>query len=464
MPLRPSARARARVTMLLENNAYPADVRVRREAESLRDGGWDVHVIAPRAAGQPRREVVDGVRVERFRLPREREGVAALLGEYLVANVQLHARALRALARGAHVLHLHNPPDTLFPAAWAARALRRAVVFDLHDLAPELFAEKFGSAAASVAGLAQPAAAGRAARASLAERLVVRTLRGCERRTARAASAVLTTNASYRDVVAERDGVPVERIAIVRNGPLAATIVAQPSLREGALSDPHLLFLGSMESQDGVDELPRLLAALRGRHGLTGATLTCVGEGGRRAAVQAACVAAGLDGAATFTGQVPHADVPALLGAADICLDPAPPGPLNDRSTMIKIAEYLAAGRPVVANPLHETRHTAGNAAAYAARLGADGLADAVAALAADPARRRALAAAGLARARELTWEHSAAELLRAYAPLAPAGAVAPAPASPAIVAAAPAPAPAPAPTAPPGPLAPVAPAAAPLP
>lgn len=395
--------ARARVSMLLENNAYPADVRVRREAESLRDGGWDVHVIAPRAAGQRRREVVDGVRVERFRLPREREGVLALLLEYLVANVQLHARALRALARGAHVLHLHNPPDTLFPAAALARLLGRAVVFDLHDLAPELFAEKFGGAGTG-------------------GRLVVRALRACERRTARGASVVLATNASYRDVVVGRDGVPAERVAIVRNGPLAATIVAEPELRDGALADPRLLFLGSMESQDGVDELPALLAALRERHGLVGATLTCVGDGGRRAALEAACDAAGLDGAVTFTGLVPHAEVPRLLAGVDVCLDPAPPGPLNDRSTMIKVAEYLAAGRPVVANPLHETRRTAGDAAAYALRAGADGLADAVAALAADPARRRALATAGLARVRELTWERSAVELLRAYAPLAPAG------------------------------------------
>lgn len=389
---------RPRVTMLLENNPYPQDVRVRREAETLRDGGWDVHVIAPRAAGQPARETVAGVRVERFRLPAEREGVAALVREYLVANVQMHVRAARALLGGARVLHLHNPPDTLFPAGALARALGRAVVFDLHDLAPELFAAKF-------AGRGRP---------------VERVLRACERWTVRVASVVLTTNASARALVLARDRVAEERVRVVRNGPPAATIVAQPSLRDGALRDPRLLFLGSMESQDGVDELPALLGALRGRHGLTGATLTCVGEGGRRAALAAAFRAAGLEHAVTFTGQVAHADVPRLLAGADVCLDPAPPGPLNDRSTMIKVAEYLAAGRPLVAHPLLETRRTAGAAAAYARAPGAAGLAEAVAALCADPGRRRALAAAGLVRVRDLTWERSAAELLAAYAPLRP--------------------------------------------
>jgi hypothetical protein len=37
--------------MLLENDLYPQDVRVRDEADSLRDAGWRVHVIAPAAKG-----------------------------------------------------------------------------------------------------------------------------------------------------------------------------------------------------------------------------------------------------------------------------------------------------------------------------------------------------------------------------------------------------------------------------
>src|SRR5262249_39021480 len=157
-------------------------------------------------------EIVDGVEVERFWLPPEREGAAALVLEYLVANVQLHARALRALVRGSRVLHLHNPPDTLFPAAFVARAFGREVVFDLHDLAPELFAEKFGGLPA-----------------------VERVLRAFERWTARAASVVLATNESYRELAIERDGVKAERVVVVRNGPRAATIVARAVLRDRAL-------------------------------------------------------------------------------------------------------------------------------------------------------------------------------------------------------------------------------------
>ncbi|MDQ5808231.1 MAG: glycosyltransferase, partial [Actinomycetota bacterium] len=134
-----------RVVMLLENNPYPQDVRVRGEAEALVGAGHEVTVLAPLGDGQPRREVVRGVHVRRFRLPPDRETVGSLLLEYAVAHVQLIGRAVAALARGADVVHLHNPPDTLFPAGALARLAGRRVVFDSHDLSPELFEEKFGA-------------------------------------------------------------------------------------------------------------------------------------------------------------------------------------------------------------------------------------------------------------------------------------------------------------------------------
>src|SRR5438045_3601196 len=91
-----------RIAMLLENNAYPADVRVRREAESLVRAGHRVTVLAPRAPGQERIEEVHGVRVRRFRLPAA-AGAGGKLGfaaEYAAAALALHAGALRELARG----------------------------------------------------------------------------------------------------------------------------------------------------------------------------------------------------------------------------------------------------------------------------------------------------------------------------------------------------------------------------
>ena len=84
------------------------------------------------------------------------------------------------------------------------------------------------------------------------------------------------------------------------------------------------------------------MRALDERHGVA-ARLTLVGDGSRRPAVEAAFRAAGYNGRVAFTGKVPLGDVPGLLAEADICLDPAEANELNHRSTMIKIAEYMAA-------------------------------------------------------------------------------------------------------------------------
>lgn len=377
--------------MLLENNPYPQDVRVRAEAEALVAAGHRVTVHAPRAAGQARRERVGGVAVRRFALPESGGGLAGFLLEYAVAHVQLMARGLWELARGADVVHLHNPPDTLFPVSLAARAAGRAAVYDHHDLVPELFAEKFG--ASSLAPL----------------------LRAAQRAAFRSATATIVTNESQRDVALGRGGIEAARVTVVRNGPARATLVAAADVRPGALREPRIVFVGELEVQDGILELPDLLA----RPALRGGSLTIVGPGSLGDAVRARAESLGVADRVRLTGRVPHERVPGLIAEADICVDPAPCGDMNHRSTMIKIAEYLAAARPVVAYELRETRRTAGEAVRYAPCGDGEAFGALVESLAADPAERERLARAGRARAEELVWERSARALTDLYARLA---------------------------------------------
>jgi glycosyltransferase involved in cell wall biosynthesis len=376
--------------MLLENNAYPLDVRVRREAESLVRAGYEVSVIAPRSPGERRSETVAGVRVRRYRIPATPPSVAGFLLEYAVATLQLHVRGALELARGARIVHLHNPPDTLFPLAALARALGRSVVYDQHDLAPELMRVKFGDS-------------------RLVAPLVL-----MERATCRLASLVIVPNESHRAVACERGGVAATRVAVVRNGPPEATLAGSVNGRPGRLRDPHLVFLGSMESQDGVDALPLILHELADRHGLSEARLTVVGDGSRRAPLERALGAA-VPGRVTFTGRVGQHEVPEWLSRADICVDPAESNELNERSTMVKIAEYMAAGKPIVAHGLRETERTAGDSALYARGGDVADLAAQVARLAAEPELRSELGQLGLERVRRLTWERSEETLLEAY-------------------------------------------------
>jgi glycosyltransferase involved in cell wall biosynthesis len=105
-----------------------------------------------------------------------------------------------------------------------------------------------------------------------------------------------------------------------------------------------------------------------------------------------------------------------LLASADVCVAPEGSSPLNDKSTMIKVAEYMALGRAVAAYGLPETKATAGDTAVYAAADGPDALAAAIETLLADSSLRDALGGAARRRVEErFAWTHSAASLLDAY-------------------------------------------------
>jgi glycosyltransferase involved in cell wall biosynthesis len=396
-----AAQAREQITMLLENNPYPRDVRVRSEARSLAQAGHRVTVIAPRGAGEPRHEFIDGVEVIRFRgFDGSSRGVAGFLIEYLLAAIALHIGALRGLLGGATVLHIHNPPDVLWGAGALFRVMGRQVIFDHHDLFPETVEVKFGPGIAS-------------RMAAIGQRL-----------TFAVANHVIATNQSYAEV-ARRDGhKSPAAITVVRNAPPSAWTEVAVVDRPGRLERVELAYVGAISSQDGVEGLAPVLAALRGvRHRLD-ARLTIIGDGDARPALEAELARHGVAEYVTFTGWVALERVPELLQRADVCVDPAPATDVNERSTMMKIAEYLALGKPVVGYDLLEARRTAGSAALLVPAGDADAFTERIAALAADPDLRRRFALAARERASELTWEHSERALLSAYRALASARAV----------------------------------------
>ncbi len=138
-------------------------------------------------------------------------------------------------------------------------------------------------------------------------------------------------------------------------------------------------------------------------------------------ALEAECARLGVRERVTCTGRVPHEQVPSLLQRADVCVDPAPCNELNHRLTMMKIAEYMAAGRPIVGFDLRETRRTAAGAALYAPCDDVGGFAARVAELAASPPLCRELTRRAAQRLGRLVWERSAEALVDAYARLLPA-------------------------------------------
>lgn len=383
-----------RALLISENAPLPGDRRVWSEARTLREAGWEVVAVcaADPGRGQARRETIEGVEVHRYPL-RPAGGALGYAREYGQALWRIRRLVARLQRRRPFdVVQVANPPDFLLAAAGPARRGGARAIFDHHDLTPELFRSRFGRA-----GLAH------------------RALLAIERRTMRAADVVISTNESYRRIAIERGGVAPEDVFVVRNGPDLDRFRPVPPDLELRRGRRHLLaYLGMMGPQDGIDHALRALATLRERRGDDWHAIF-VGEGEVRAEMERLASSLGLASRAEFVGWRGDEDIRRILSTADLGLEPDPPSPLNDRSTMIKVAEYMAMGCPIAAYDLAETRVSAADAAAYAAEPSPEALGRCIDELLDDPERRARMAQYGRERVVDLSWQRSAAQLLAAY-------------------------------------------------
>ena len=385
-----------RVLILVENLPSPFDRRVWQEACTLRDAGYAVSIICPTGPGcELKFEVIDAIYIYRYRLPLEASSAAGYVLEYASAIAQAFILSWRVLlTRGFDVVHACNPPDLLVLIAGFFKLFGKKFLFDHHDLGPELYEAKFG-------------------RRDFLYRLLLRL----ERLTFRAADVSIATNESYRQVAIGRGRMAAERVFVVRSGPDLARLkrlAPDERLKRGRR---YLVgYVGVIGRQEGVDYLLRavhhIVFGLHRRDTQFGLV------GGGTALEQMKCLAADLEVAefVTFTGRVPERELLAMLNTADVCVNPDVANEMNDKSTMNKVMEYMALGKPIVQFDLTEGRFSAQQASLYARRNDAVDLATKIVELLDDPARRAAMGAFGRRRVEEqLQWRHEAPRLLAAY-------------------------------------------------
>ena len=392
--------SRKRVLILVENLPSPFDRRVWQEATTLQENGYEVSIICPTGRGCEKRfEVINCIHIHRYRLPIEAEGARGYLLEYAAALFCTFWLALRVLrTRGFDVVHACNPPDLLFLVGGFFKVLfGKKFVFDHHDINPELYEAKFG-------------------RRDFFYRMLVKL----ERWTFRMADMSIATNASYRRIAIERGGMSAQQVHIVRSGPKLERLrrgPAVPALKKGCT---YLVgYVGVMGAQEGIDFL--LHAAHHMVHvlGRRDVHFGLVGGGTALARMQQMAEELDIAPHVTFTGRVSDADMLAMLNTADVCVNPDIANEMNDKSTMNKIMEYMALGKPIVQFDLTEGRVSAQEASLYARRNDPVDLACKIVELLEDPVRRAAMGNHGRRRVEnELEWKYEAPKLLRAYASL----------------------------------------------
>jgi glycosyltransferase involved in cell wall biosynthesis len=320
-------------------------------ARGLAELGVEVHVVTRPAAGHAPREQLHGVEVHRVGLARG--GPVAT-----VAYVGLAARAVAALAGRVDVVHAHQllSPSS---AAIAAAALGGP---------PFVVTAHASGGIGDVASLARQGALGRG------RLLALRQL----------ASAFIAVSAPIHAEL-EGAGIPAARIRAIPNG-VDTRRFAPPGPAErrrlrrdlGLPPVPVVVYAGRLSPEKGVDVLVDAWAEAR-RRGVV-ATLCVVGDGPERGALERRARDRGVLGAVRFAGAI--ADVAPWLRAAEALVLPS-----RTEGLSVALLEAMSCGLPVVATDVGGTRAAAGGAAVLVPPADPRALAEALAAVLADPAR-----------------------------------------------------------------------------
>lgn len=385
-----------KVLIIVENIPVPPDFRVWKEARSLRDAGYEVIALCPKGAGfQKSYEFLEGVHIYRHPTAKEADRPWEYVWEYACALFWESVYSWWIYLRhGFHVIQGCNPPDDIFLVALPFKLFGVKYIFDHHDVNPELYFSKYER-----------------------KDFFYKVQLWLEKATFRFTDVVISTNNSYREIALTRGAKHEDSVFVVRNGvdsKLFKPVPPNPARRQGKR---YLVgYVGNMSTQEGIDIL--IDVALRIKNlGRRDVHFTCVGTGPGLPDLRKLVDEKDLGHMITFTGFIPRKDLLEILSTADVCVNPDKPCPMNSMSTMIKIMEYMALGKPIVQFEGKEGRFSAQEASLYSD--GADHVGDfaqKILWLLDHPEERMRMGTFGRKRIEEeLAWEYSVQNLLAAY-------------------------------------------------
>jgi glycosyltransferase involved in cell wall biosynthesis len=171
-----------------------------------------------------------------------------------------------------------------------------------------------------------------------------------------------------------------------------------------------------MSTQEGLDILLDVALNIK-NSGRRDVHFTCIGRGPGLPELLQMVKDKHLEDTVNFTGRIPYEELLEILSTADVCVNPDRPCEMNDISTMHKIMEYMALGKPIVQFDMKEGRISAQQASLYADvnNQVPDFSAKLVWLLENEDERKR-MGAFGRERVeKELAWQYSVKNLVAAY-------------------------------------------------
>jgi glycosyltransferase involved in cell wall biosynthesis len=168
-----------------------------------------------------------------------------------------------------------------------------------------------------------------------------------------AAKQIITVSASTKENLVQNWSVPAEKIKIIPNGVNLELFQQHIDTRKvraefGLGEAPIIMFVGGFQMWHGLDKLLEAMAVIV--KVLPAVRLLLVGDGPARPFVEQTIRRLNLEKSVTITGFLPHATIPHLLAVADVVTVPYPKLPQEMWFSPLKLYEYMAAGKAIVAS------------------------------------------------------------------------------------------------------------------
>lgn len=330
-----------RAVAIVRHSFYPFELNVKREAEALRDAGFDVHVVCLRGPGEASRETIQGVDVYRLPVGHRRGKILRYLWEYNAFFV-LASSKLARLHRQHRFLavQVNTMPDYLVFAALYPKLTGAKVVLHLHEPVPELFQTMFPK--------------------RWFTRPFVWTVTRVEQAAIRFADTALTVTDQMRDNYVRRGADP-KKFTVVVNVPddrhfrrdrydhLRPRIDAIKA-GERARGVFRVLTHGAIEERYGFDTIVRAVAMAKER--VPGIQFRFMGAGEYLGDVARLAHALGVADRVSHLGFVPFEQMIEEILLADVCVVAVKRNAYSVLVHTNKMYEYIAFERPVIASRL----------------------------------------------------------------------------------------------------------------
>ncbi len=363
---------------------YPADTRIRREAEALVQRGDEVEIVCPDVAAFQGRRSLAGVKIHpvmNFDYSRDERPIA-YLQRYLSFLVAATFKVLRLhLRRRFDVIHVHTMPDFLVFSALGPRLLGAKVVLDVHDLMPELYTSKFGLPESH---------------------RIIRFIRGVEKLSIRFADRAVAVHHPHLEALIAHGNRP-DKFIVLMNLPDPALF--KPRQTVPACSKFILIYHGMVGSRNGLDVAVRAVA--RASNEVDDLELHIIGDGDYFPEIRRLVDELGMaEHVRLEQGVVPVEQLLPAVHAASAGIVPIIDDPFTRFMLPVKLLEYVAVGIPVIASSTATIRSYFDETMIALCTPGdPDDLATEILHLRNDHARRQKLSAAALAFSEQHTWE-----------------------------------------------------------